>query len=570
MHKIRRISVLSLAVLFYATAPFRSAASLHFANPVTYDSGGGGPTSVAVADVNGDGHADLVVANGCQIGSCNNGAVSVLLGNGDGTFQPAVSYSSGGQDAISVAIADVNGDGHPDIVVANGQKSGSDFTGTVGVLVNNGNGTFQPAVVYDTGGYFGFSMGILSGGGPPDIVVADLCQLTDNCLYRQYDTGAVSVLRNNGDGTFQDPAVYNSRGYLSTAVATVGRSWVVVNLCADYYCEGDGSVSVGGGSPFDSGGYDPEAVAFADVNGDGAADIVVANDPSISVFSAGAMHTYNNITSGGTVAVADVNGDGKADIVTLDGDRVTVLLGKGDGTFRPAVFYRSGGSSSRSVTLADVNGDGHADLLVANGGSNSVSVLLSTSAGAVTTTTVASSLNPSFIRQSVTVTATVMSVSGSVADGELVTFYDGNAVLGSSALTGGTATYTTTSLSVKAHNIKAQYSGDTNFKPSVGSIQQVVHKYSTTTLLTSSPNPSVYGRTVTFTATVTPSGLFSVTGKVRFWDGATSIGTSSLSGGVATLKKSRLAVGAHSITAQYLSDAYNDKSTSEVVNQVVQ
>jgi hypothetical protein len=69
---------------------------------------------------------------------------------------------------------------------------------------------------------------------------------------------------------------------------------------------------------------------------------------------------------------------------------------------------------------------------------------------------------------------------------------------------------------------------------------------------------------------VTPSGHYAVTGKVKLWDGATAIGSAMLNGGVATLKKSTLIVGTHAITAQYLSDAYNDKSTSSVVNQVVQ
>ena len=81
------------------------------------------PTSVAVADVNGDGKPDLVVANVCASSAddCANGTVGVLLGNGDGTFQTAVTYGSGGYEANSVAVADVNGDGKPDLLVANQQ-----------------------------------------------------------------------------------------------------------------------------------------------------------------------------------------------------------------------------------------------------------------------------------------------------------------------------------------------------------------------------------------------------------------------------------------------------------------
>ena len=101
------------------------AGPLSFAKAVPYDSGGLAADSVAVADLNGDGHPDLVVAN-CQTlfnqsicdDSFTSGSVSVLLGNGDGTFQAAVSYSLGGNGATSVAVADLNGDGHPDLVVA--------------------------------------------------------------------------------------------------------------------------------------------------------------------------------------------------------------------------------------------------------------------------------------------------------------------------------------------------------------------------------------------------------------------------------------------------------------------
>jgi hypothetical protein len=99
---------------------------------------------------------------------------------------------------------------------------------------------------------------------------------------------------------------------------------------------------------------------------------------------------------------------------------------------------------------------------------------------------------------------------------------------------------------------------------------QVVEGYTTTTSLISSPNPSQFGQPVTFTATVASSGPSTPTGKLRFLDGKTVIGSPTLSGGVAKITKSTLAVGTHAITAQYLGDAVSDKSTSPVVNQVVQ
>jgi hypothetical protein len=92
----------------------------------------------------------------------------------------------------------------------------------------------------------------------------------------------------------------------------------------------------------------------------------------------------------------------------------------------------------------------------------------------------------------------------------------------------------------------------------------------TTTNLSSSLNPSIHGHAVTFTATITSIGPHPPTGKVKFWDGTVGIGSATLSGSVATLTKLNLAVGTHPITAQYLGDADSAKSTSSVLNQVVQ
>src|ERR1700722_3431803 len=102
---------------------------------MNYGSGGSFPFSVAVADVNHDGKPDLLLANDNEYGESS---VGVLLGNGDGTFRNAVAYSSGGYEAFSVAAADVNGDGNVDVLVVN---YCSDINcvdrSSVGVLVGN-------------------------------------------------------------------------------------------------------------------------------------------------------------------------------------------------------------------------------------------------------------------------------------------------------------------------------------------------------------------------------------------------------------------------------------------------
>jgi len=149
--------------------------NLSFAPAVAYNTSAVRPLSVAVADVNGDGRPDLLVANLCADINCTtNGIVSVLLANGDGTFQTAVTYNSGGLLAFSVAVGDVNLDGRPDLLVANlcGVNS-SCSQGSVGILLGNGDGTFQKAVNYFSGGGAPMSVAAadVNGDGRPDVVV---------------------------------------------------------------------------------------------------------------------------------------------------------------------------------------------------------------------------------------------------------------------------------------------------------------------------------------------------------------------------------------------------------------
>jgi len=170
--------------------------------------------SVAVADVNGDGKPDLVVANNCTSGDfgigCTDpsGTAGVLLGNGDGTFQAAVTYGAGGSDASSVAVADVNGDGKPDLLV--GECADTNCYGLVGVLLGNGDGTFQAAVTYGSVGTFAYSAAVadVNGDGKPDLLVANVC--SGNCFFNP--GGLVAVLLGNGDGTFQAAVTYGSGG----------------------------------------------------------------------------------------------------------------------------------------------------------------------------------------------------------------------------------------------------------------------------------------------------------------------------------------------------------------------
>lgn len=197
---MKGLSALGLILL----SGFASAQSvLSFAPVVTYSSGGFAALSSAVADLNGDGKIDLVVTN---IGSGPVGSVSVLLGNGDGTFQSSNTYDSGGHEAYFVAIADVNRDGKPDLVVANTCGDGSCTNGTISIFLGNGDGTFQPATTFSSGadGTFTVAIADMNGDGKLDLVVSDQFGVNGD--------GVVGVLLGNGDGTFQSAINYDSGG----------------------------------------------------------------------------------------------------------------------------------------------------------------------------------------------------------------------------------------------------------------------------------------------------------------------------------------------------------------------
>jgi hypothetical protein len=191
----------------------------------------------------------------------------------------------------------------------------------------------------------------------------------------------------------------------------------------------------------------------------------------------------------------------------------------------------------------------------ANGG-NGDAFVTKMDVRAVPVITLSSSLNPSIYGQAVTFTAALTSTIGAPPDGETVEFMKGGTVLGTGSLSGGSASFTTSALPAGTNYIKAVYGGDTNFAASTSKVvKQVVNKATTTTTLTSSLNPSTFGQSVTFTATVTPQFSGTVKGTVIFYDGTTALKTVGLSGDVAKYKTSTLAQGPHSITATYNGNA---------------
>jgi hypothetical protein len=327
------------------------------------------PLAVAVADVNGDGNPDLVVGTATGMG----GIVSVLLGKGNGTFQAAQNFSVDAAGApYGVAVADVNGDGRLDIISANPGSSG-----TVSVLLGNGDGTFQAAQNFAVGSEsLAVAVADVNGDGKADLIVTGY--------------NAVSVLLGNGNGTFQAAqnfavgsapravavADVNGDGRLDIITANAGNSTVSVLL-------GNGNGTFQAAQSFATTGTTPNSIAVADVNGDGRPDLVVTNrfGVGVNVFLGNGNGTFKaakNFTVGSepySVAVADINGDGHPDIVTANSgsNNVSVLLGKGNGTFKAAKNFAAG-FSPISLAVADVNRDGLPDLAVANG--ETVSVLL--------------------------------------------------------------------------------------------------------------------------------------------------------------------------------------------------
>lgn len=360
------------------------------------------PIAIASGDLNGDGKPDLALLNNYYDSSAEGYTVSVLLGNGDGSFQAKRDFSVGDHPR-EVAIADVNGDGMPDLIVT-GQTYYSETSTThfVSVLLgvdsdHDGHGdTFQDRQDFgnNVGSAGAVAVGDMNHDGKPDLVV-----LTTS------EDSAVNVLLGNGDGSFQSEQTFPV-GISSNDVqiADVNGDGVPDVVTANYL---DGSVSVLIGN--NAGGLgtaerysiagsltfsNPKAVAVGDMNGDGIPDLVTAG--RYSYFYAGNSYTGGMVTvmlgdGSGTFAastqdragqglsdvqLADFNGDGKLDIAVSDGRAplsefdfpVYVLLGAGDGTVseRPRGFATSD-TTAASLTVADFNGDGKADLATTNG-----------------------------------------------------------------------------------------------------------------------------------------------------------------------------------------------------------
>jgi hypothetical protein len=338
-------------------AAFRLAS--HFAT-------GAGPETLVTGDFNRDHKLDLAVPNP------NSNNVSILLGNGDGTFRSSVEYSVG-QGPEAAAVGDFNRDGKLDLVVAN------NISNNVSVLLGKGDGTFQTAVEHSAGqNPSAVAVGDFNRDGKLDAVVTDV------------SSNKLTVLLGNGAGSFQSAIAYIvGQNPVSVAVGDFNRDGKL-DLVVANNSSNNVSVLLGNGdgtfrTPVNHGGTPNAAsAAVADFNGDGKLDLVVSNPPGSNVAvllgnGDGSFQSPATYSAGyqPILAVGDLNGDGKLDLAIANvGSTVTTLLGNGNGGFQQTVSYTVP-TGAMSIALGDFNSDGKLDLAVPDGASG-VFILLQT------------------------------------------------------------------------------------------------------------------------------------------------------------------------------------------------
>ena len=365
-------------IVLLATALSHSAtsATIGFKPAVNY-AVGTKPVAVAAADFDGDGKIDLAVVNSGDASVGDDGGVSILLGNGDGTFRAAVNIPAG-KSPVSIAVADFNGDHRLDLAVINFDGG----SGNVCILLGNGNGTFQsPADYAVASGPNVVAVADFNGDHKPDLVVS---------------ASSISVLLGNGDGTFQSHVdlAFGGRGIAVADFNDDGKDDLAALAFSTVIALGNGDGTFQPATPVSS---LSTGITLGDFNGDGKIDVfsnfheifAPAGSPhNVGVLSVGngdgtfhsGVATGLDLIDSGSVFQADFNGDGKLDLVKpqVQGSAVFVWPGSGAGTFVTSPLTLTVGSSPSQVATADLDGNKSPDIVVTNTGHNTISVLLNT------------------------------------------------------------------------------------------------------------------------------------------------------------------------------------------------
>lgn len=308
----------------------------------------------AVGDVNGDGKQDLVYL---RSNSTFSYFLDVRTNNGSGQFTSTTLSGASGLEG-SIQLADVNGDGKLDVLM------GNLFTGSLDVRLGNGNGTFAAVSNYATGATNASIRVVadINGDGKIDALV--------------WNSGGMSLLPGNGDGTFGSP--------VATDLATVlisgdfngdGKLDVVTNVSGvDSVRLGNGDGTFQAATATATGSL----VARGDFNGDGRLDLALANssESSISILLGNGDGTFGSPQSVVTpspiwnLAAGDTDGDGKTDLLVVGtNSSLSTFSSRGDGTFGPVLILPLDNKAS-GITVADINGDGKSDVIVETSTSN--------------------------------------------------------------------------------------------------------------------------------------------------------------------------------------------------------
>jgi len=575
----------------------------------------GTPYIALTADFNGDGKMDIAVTSAP---SNYVSVLTVMLGNGDGTYTQKTSAFNLGL-VYAMAVGDFNGDGKPDLAVAN-------YVGnTVTVLLGNGDGTFTDKETINTVSFpFQIAAGDFNNDGKQDLVVSG-------------DSGSgLTVLMGKGDGTFTAQPELQTGGYYMSSIAVAdfngdGFADLAVadptNGALVAYGNGDGTFKTP--QPLMASGTDGYQLAVADFNGDGRTDLAVYlyNSATVAILlntSTNEVGSFAQQTSStpikasayvANMVVADVNGDGAPDLITsdyLNSGSAYVDINQGNGNFTQLQVPVTSQGYLGYVVVGDFDLDGGPDLAIMDYPAGTVATYLNRSTNAVQYPTLivpgsgthvleataaaggvytAATSNPLSLAaapisaivelavtpqpvinvgQTVEVTITVPTEENFVPTGT-VSLYNGTTLVKTAALTNGVLTVPTSFASTGNYTLTAKYNGDPNLASASAEITIDVTTPSTTTLAASATT-AVQGKPITLTASVAstaPGNAAATSGVVEFCNaaqasctGSSLLGTAQIAGkGVASFNVV-LPIGSYQLTATYQGNTLLQVSTS--------